>query len=741
MITQEVYVKGIVQGVGFRPFVYTHAKRLKLNGYVNNSDIGVKIVLQGLKKDIKSFLKTLEDSPPLLSQIDSIKTAKISTTKTYSSFLITKSENQNNKSTIVSPDIATCDECLEDVRNSDNFRHNYALTNCTNCGPRYSIIKTVPYDRVNTSMNKFKLCNLCQDEYTNPENRRYHAQPLACEKCGAKLVLYDNQGKALSTDLKAIQKIAQYINEGLIVAIKGVGGFHIVCDSTNDETLKSLRQKKRRVAKPFAVMFKDIDSLKRSASVTKKEQEIIQSKERPIVVVSKKESNLSSLIAPNIDRIGCFLPYTALHHLLFDFLNNPIVATSANLSSEPILRFKDEIIEKLPHIVDYVLDFNRDIINACDDSVVQVVNNELMLLRSARAYAPKAFYLQEKSSKKILALGANQKSTIAIAFENSIIVSPHIADLDSISSLQYFERTIETFKNFYDFKPDVIVCDKHPAYESTKWARRQDIEIVQVQHHYAHVLATMCEYKLSLDVLAFSFDGTGYGDDGNLWGGEVLIANKSSYKRAYHLKYFKLLGAQKAIKEPKRVALSLLFDNFSLEEVLNLNLWCVKSFKNSEIKFHHKAWEKGLNAPLCSSMGRLFDSIASFSNLAQNQSYEGECGLLIEKNYDEDIKQAYTYEIKDNEIDISLMIKQIIKDKNSAIICSKFINTVVDIIISIVKKEKNLEVILTGGVFQNRVLLQLVIKKLKQLNRVYYISKSVPLNDAGISLGQIYHQI
>ncbi|RXJ68181.1 carbamoyltransferase HypF [Halarcobacter ebronensis] len=733
-----IEVKGIVQGVGFRPFVYTLALKNKLFGWVNNDDKGVNIHLEGNSLNIKNFLDELEKNPPPLAKIDSINTKNIKI-KNYNSFEITKSETTSNKSTIISPDMAICQDCINDIKNENNFRYNYALTNCTNCGPRYTIIKTVPYDRVNTSMSKFEMCDDCKKEYEDPTNRRYHAQPVSCQKCGPQITLFDKQNQILATELEAIKEITSKINSGQIVAIKGMGGFHLICDATNEKILKELRKRKNRPSKPFAVMFKDIQQVKEFAEISIKEEEIILSKEKPITLVKSKKNLLSFEVAPHIDRVGCFIPYTPLHIILFNYLDNPIVATSANLSDEPIIRSKDELLKKLGNVVDFVLDFDREIINACDDSVVQVVNDELMVLRDARGYAPTSLKLDKKVDKKILALGANQKSTIALAFEDNLVLSPHIGDLNSLRSMEYFQRTIKTFESFYDFRPELIVCDKHPNYESVKWALNQDIEVVQIQHHYAHVLSTMAEYKLDEEVLAFSFDGTGFGDDGNIWGGEVFLANRKSYKRVNHFNYFRLLGGEKSIKEPKRVALSLLFETFSLEEILELKIPTVEAFFQNEIKLMHTIWQKALNAPLTSSLGRVFDAIASFANIVQTQSYEGETGLQIEMAYKNEIKESYSYELKNGVISLEKAIKQIVKDNNKELICSKFINMLVEIVLDI-SKSYDLPIILTGGVFQNRTLLELITKKLEENKRRYYYSKRVPLNDGGISIGQIYSQ-
>lgn len=741
MKTLQIEIKGIVQGVGFRPHVYNLALKHDIKGWVNNDEKGVNIVVYSFEENCQNFINELKNNPPVLARIDSLEIKEITKIKEYKSFEIIQSTNQNNKTTIVSPDMAICQDCIDDINEKNNFRYNYALTNCTNCGPRYSIIKTVPYDRENTSMSEFELCQKCKEEYENPTNRRYHAQPVACETCGPNVILY-NKNKEVSSNIEAIEQCARFIDDGKIVAIKGLGGFHLICDATNSKVVKELRLRKNRPNKPFAVMFDNIETVKDYTKLSSKEEEFLNSKEKPIVLVKKSENTkLCEEVAPRIDRLGCFIAYTPLHHLLFKFTNKPLVATSANLKDEPIIRFKDEILQKLGHVVDFVLDFNRDIINSCDDSVIQVVNNDILKLRNARGYAPTAINLQKKTNKRILALGANQKSAIALAFENNLILSPHIGDLNSIDAVEYFIRTIDTFKRFYDFEADVIVCDKHPNYESVKWAKSQDIKLVQVQHHYAHILSTMAEYKLEKDVLGIAFDGTGYGNDGNIWGGEVFVCNKKEYKRAYHLKYFKLLGGEKAVKEPKRIALSLLFDIYSLEEILKQKNSVVNVFSANEIKLLHTMWQKALNAPLTSSIGRLFDAIASISDLAHIQSYEGETGLLIEQNYDENIEDIYSYRLNDDEIDISSMIKEMLEDKQTKLICSKFINTLAQIILDISNRYDDLEVVLSGGVFQNKTLLELVTKKLENQNKKYYYSKQIPLNDGGISVGQIYHII
>lgn len=741
MITKKITIRGIVQGVGFRPFIYQLAQKHVLKGWVNNDDKGVTIVVSSSEQSIDDFIKEITQSPPPLAKIDDITTTSIEY-EAFDDFQIKKSINSGNKTTLVSADIAVCDDCLREMADANDRRYQYAFTNCTNCGPRYSIIRTVPYDRPHTSMKKFVMCKECKKEYEDPMNRRYHAQPICCPNCGPQIKLYDNQNNEIQTGLKALDEVVNRLMLGDIIAIKGLGGFHLMCDASSNYAVKKLRQRKNRPSKPFAVMCKNSFQAQELALINEAEMNILCSKEKPIVLLKQQESSsLSIEVAPRIDRIGLFLPYTPLHELLFEKFNKPLVATSANLSDEPIIRKKDELVRKLGFVVDYILDFDREIINACDDSVVQVVNNHLQKLRNARGFTPGVIQLPHTSKKSILAIGANQKNTIALTVEDKAIVSPHIGDLNSIEAMEYFDRTVETFKKFYDFTPELIVCDKHPNYETTKWAKAQNIPLVQIQHHYAHVLSCMAEYQLDTKVLAFAFDGTGYGDDGNIWGGEVFIASKKEYVRIKHFQYFQLLGGELAIKQIKRLGLSLLFENYTLQELLGLNNPCLKAFSNKEIELLHTVWNKGLNTVMTSSVGRLFDAVCSLAGLEQNVSYEGESGLLIEQLYDKTVQGHYDYDIKEEVIDVSSAITQIVCEQDAELICTKFINMLIEIMVEISNNNPTLPVVLTGGVFQNRTLLEGITARLDALNRNYYYSKEVPLNDAGIAIGQIYSQL
>ncbi len=429
-------------------------------------------------------------------------------------------------------------------------------------------------------MKFFKMCKACEEEYKNPLDRRYHAEPIGCWDCGANLSLFDREKEIDIDRKKVIEKSIELLEGGNILAIKGVGGYHLVCDATNKEAIKRLRKRKRRPTKPFAIMVKDLEMAKELAYINEMEEELLTSKERPIVLLKSKIED--EFIAPNISKIGLFLPYTPLHLLILNGLNRPIIATSANITDEPIATNKKSII-KLSNIYDYLLDHNREIVNGCDDSVVMVVKNQTIFIRRARGYTPISIQLPFKLNRKVLAVGANQKNTVAIGFEDRAILSPHIGDLDGIKSVEYFKENIENLKRIYRFKPEIVVHDRHPSYESTRYAKSLNMEKREVQHHYAHILAVMAEKSITQKVLGVAFDGTGLGDDGNLWGGEFLICDYQSYKRVAHFRYFKLLGGEKAIREPRRVALSLLFDIFG-EEALNLRNPITHSLYKNRIK-------------------------------------------------------------------------------------------------------------------------------------------------------------
>lgn len=755
-MNKKIEISGLVQGVGFRPFVYQLASRYELRGYVQNNSTGVQIELEGNLDSVDVFMQALTQELPPLARIDSLHSVD-GNVEGHKIFQIIPSDDDTDKSALISPDIALCDACLAEMNDPSNRRYNYPFINCTDCGPRYSIMESVPYDRTNTSMRFFAMCKQCEQEYTNPLDRRFHAQPISCFECGPTVTLFDSRGTLLSQEVKAIEMAAQAVMDGKIIALKGLGGFHLICDATNPSAVSRLRQKKKRPDKPFAVMFTDIQMLKVSAEISPEEERLIRSKEKPIVITTKRQiSEVCEEVAPGIDRIGVFLPYTPLHKLLLQGIQKPIVATSANLRDQPIIREAKHVIEHLGDVVDFVLDHDREIINTNDDSVVQLAADKTIFLRMARGFTPKSIKLPFKSKKNILALGANQKNTISLIFEDTLVISPHIGDLDSIEAFEYFERTVETFKRIYDFTPEVIVCDKHPHYETTKWAhqlkeRDASMSLIEVQHHYAHLLAAKAEHRLSGKVLGFAFDGTGYADDkvssvaredtveyARIWGAEVMIADEHEYERVYSLRPFRLLGGDKAVKEPRRSALSVLFEYLSLDEVLNLDIPLRSGFSRGEVELLHKAWEKGLNAPYSSSMGRLFDAVASLSGLLQISSFEGESGLKMEAHVDDSITQGFDFTIQEGLIDLGPMLRDVITMRDRVTIISMFFNTLVKIIEEIALRHPELPLVFSGGVFQNRVLVEKIGKRFKELGRSVYFQNETAINDGGISLGQAW---
>ncbi|WP_353661406.1 carbamoyltransferase HypF [Hydrogenimonas sp. SS33] len=746
-------ITGIVQGVGFRPYFYRLARRYGLGGYVRNDEKGVEALIEGKESALEGFLETLPAELPPLARIDEMQVRAVPASG-YVGFEILSSSAKSEKSTAVSPDMAVCDACLKEMRDPDDRRFGHAFITCTDCGPRYSIIRTVPYDRPNTSMAEFPMCERCRIEYEDPSSRRYHAQPIACPECGPVLELWHKMedGRWRMEDgeqNRLIKEAACMIREGKIVAVKGLGGFHLLCDATNAETVSELRRRKRRPSKPFALMVKDLEVAKRLAKIDADEEALLLSKERPIVLMRKRRNPKSKIrhspVAPGIDRIGLMFPYTPLHYLLFDFLDVPLVATSANLSDEPIIRDGEALRLKLGHVVDAMLDHNREIVNACDDSVAQLVGGRVQWLRVARGIAPLTLPLERKVEKPLLGVGANQKSTIALALDDKIVVSPHIGDLAGIEAVEYFDRTVKTFERFYDFKPEIIVSDLHPGYESTKWAQNRIeaphtscLSLQKIQHHYAHALAVMAEHGWRDSALAIVWDGTGYGEDGTIWGAEALLCDANAYERVASLRPFRLLGGEKAVREPRRAALGMLFELLGLEEVLALKSPTVATFDPQEIRLLHRAWARKANAPITSSMGRLFDAVASLTGLCQEVSYEGESGLLLEAQAIRDgkwkMEDGKLLVLKDGIIDWEPLLRRLIGGQEVS--ASAFIDGLAATVVALCGRYPDLPVILAGGVFQNRTLMERLLPRLQKRN--VFLPRRLPPNDAAVSLGQVW---
>lgn len=742
-----IKVEGIVQGVGFRPYVYKIAQEYSLTGWVNNNSEGVYIDIEGEEKAVEDFVDKLKNNPSPLVRIENI-TIENRELMHYRGFEIKKSERKDEKITLISPDMGTCSDCIKDIKDPQNRRYKYPFTNCTNCGPRFSIIKSIPYDRDKTTMDKFIMCNECSNEYSNPLDRRFHAQPNACSKCGPALWIEDSKGNYIKFD-DPIEWTKENINLGKIFAVKGIGGFHLACNAKNKKTVDELRNRKKRPHKPLAVMMKDIETVKKYCYLEKSEEKLLLEQRRPIVLLKKKENcSLPDNIAPNQNTLGVMLPYTPLHELLFENDIEVLIMTSANINGFPIEFENESALRNLGGIVDYFLIHNRDIFIPIDDSVVKVVNNKPRMIRRARGYAPEP--VKKINSREILACGANMLNTFGISKEGFVFLSQHNGDLENLETYEHYERNIEHFKNIFGFNPQYICCDMHEGYMSTQYAKNYNKPVVMIQHHHAHICSCMAENDVEEKVIGVAFDGTGYGIDGKIWGSEFLICDYNEFTRKAHLDYVKMPGGDMAVKEPWRMAVSYIYkvlkdklinDKYSYDDIL-LKLYGEKSINIV------KAIESNINSPETSSMGRLFDSVASIIGLSDKVTYEGQAAMELEALIEEEGTDSYSYEILNKDkyvIDISNALYDIVFDAingvDKKIISLKFHNMIVNFTIEMcnrIRKESNInKVALSGGVFQNAYLLKKIIEGLEKDKFIVYTHKNVPCNDGGIALGQI----
>jgi len=735
----KIFVTGVVQGVGFRPFVFNLADSLGLKGYVLNSTFGVQIEVEGEEEKLFVFLNKLQKETPPLSRIYSLE-YKFLLPCGYKSFEIRRSEEDGELSVSILPDIATCKDCLKELFDPKDRRYRYPFINCTNCGPRWTIIEKLPYDRKNTSMKNFKMCDECYREYTDPKNRRFHAQPNACPVCGPHVELVLKDRKLLKEE--ALSETVSLLKEGKILAIKGLGGFHLVCDATNEEAVKELRLRKRREEKPFAVMFPSLEEVKKHAAVSLLEERALTSVEAPIVILRKKaHSNLAPSVSPDTSTVGAFLPYTPLHHLILREFSKPVVATSCNLTDEPIMKDNEEALSVLGKIADGVLIHNRPIVRRCDDSVVRIFSNRQVSIRRSRGFVPLPVILPFELKRPVLALGVHMKNTVAVGKGNKVYLSQHIGDIDNSLAEEFFEEVVEDMLKLFDVDPEVVVSDFHPGYYSVKYGeRRFKDRLVKIYHHHAHIVSCLAENEVPLDekVLGLAFDGTGYGKDGTIWGGEFLLADYRNFEREFTLKPFPLPGGDKAVKEPYRVAVSLLLlSGIEPEEVL--------SVEPKKLRFVSQMVEKGINSPLASSMGRLFDGVSAILGIKCQVSYQAQGAVLLEEKASFSAESGvYPYLIDEGFVDWRPLIRSVVDDLKKGVsvsdIAKKFHNTVVAFSLD-VAKEVALKfgvkgVALSGGVFQNRAVSEGLEAKLKKEGFKVYVHQIVPPNDGGISLGQ-----
>jgi hydrogenase maturation protein HypF len=775
----QITVKGVVQGVGFRPYVYTLASGLDLKGYVTNTAEGVLIDVEGPRLEV--FLQRLPKEAPLLSQIADVSVTPLPFLG-YPEFIIRESVDGGDSRpfTLVSPDASICPDCLREMLDPSDRRYLYPFINCTNCGPRYSITRSVPYDRPNTTMAAFTMCDACSKEYRDPKDRRFHAQPNACPKCGPEIEFRMRSAKLKGNE--ALTKCIDTLVKGGIVAIKGLGGFHIACDAMNDAAVRTLRERKRRSNKPFGVMMPDVETVRRFCEVSEAEREQLESGTRPIVLLRKKgEHGLSDAVSPNNKYLGCMLPYTPLHYLLFYRSNSAfqaLVMTSGNLSEEPIVHDDEEAFKKLSGIVDAFLTHNRDIFMRVDDSVIRIRNSEcgmrnnknnepgtsnpeLSFIRRSRGYAPEAIPLHEEGPE-VLGCGADLKNTFTLTKGGYAIPSQHIGDMENYETLKFFEECLENLKAVYRVDPVAIVHDLHPGYMTTRWAKEQGtrvkgqgaskrIETFSLQHHYAHIGSVMAEHGLREKVIGVAFDGTGYGTDGTLWGGEFLIADIDGFERVGQFKYIPLPGGEAAIREPWRTAISYIADAAGEKAFAYLEqLGFVQRYGKEHVQQIVTIARSKELSPLSSGAGRLFDAVSAMLGICDVNSFEGEAATALESYVQNGIDGEYQVELKRGNgytiVDFSRTVLDIFGDLtmkiDRGVIATRFHNTIAAVIKTMVcdvsKLQGSADVALSGGTFQNLYLLNRTSQLLKADGLIVHVNQKVPCNDAGISLGQAY---
>ncbi len=748
----QILVRGIVQGVGFRPFVFSLAKRRSLRGQVLNNTTGVLIDVEGESNTIRQFINELESDPPPLSLIESIECSSSLDPANYLDFRIVESDSSGERFIPISADIATCADCLRELFDSRDRRYLYPFINCTNCGPRFTIIEGVPYDREKTTMRDFAMCAACRAEYENPSDRRFHAEPMACPACGPRFFLTDANGREVEID-NAFEKARRLLRDGKIIAIKGIGGFHLACDALNNEAVERLRERKYREDKPFAMMAATVESIGEHCFVSGAEEEMLRSPRRPIVLLERKPDSLipnaliPHAVAPGVNKLGFMLPYSPHHYLLFADLDRPLVMTSGNISDEPISYEDKDGLERLAAIADYFLIHDRRIHIRTDDSVTRLFAGREMVVRRSRGYAPAPIKTSFKFDREILACGAELKNTFCLTHEKFAFVSHHIGDLENLETLRSFTEGIEHFKQLFNLKPEVIAYDFHPEYLSTKYAQSLADELtkVGVQHHHAHVASCMADNLIEGEVIGVAMDGLGFGSDGRFWGGEFFVADFLEAERVAHLDYIPMPGGAKAIREPWRMAAVYLHRALG-DEFLNLPITFATKLDRSRWEVIHKMARTGTNSPETSSMGRLFDAVSSLIGLRDMVRYEGQAAIELEAIADHSCKQCYEFELAGNgsiikaEAVIHRVVQDLLNGISSATVSAKFHLSVANLITSVAEKirdERRLNrVALSGGVFQNMFLLESACRLLKAAGFEVFTHSRVPPNDGGISLGQ-----
>ncbi|MEW5744671.1 MAG: carbamoyltransferase HypF [Nitrospirota bacterium] len=777
-----VQVTGVVQGVGFRPFVYHLALKHRLKGFCRNVTRGVLIEVESDdaagsrgEEAIEAFVHELRTAPPPLSRIDTLSVERLAGGGRYRDFSIRESHAEEGSFTLISPDIAVCPDCLKELQDPHDRRYRYPFINCTSCGPRYSIVRDIPYDRAKTTMAAFPLCAACAREYHDPGDRRFHAQPNACPACGPNVELIAHGARSSAED--PIQAVVELLKQGAIVAVKGLGGFHLCCDATNEGAVGRLRERKRKSNKPFALMVPDAAAAGMVCFLSDEERRLLESRIRPIVLLRKRlPSPLAAPVAPGNDSLGVMLPYTPLHCLLF--LDPPssgspltaLVMTSGNRTEEPIVITNEEALEKLSPLADAFLLHNRDIYMRVDDSIVHVLRQqsavgnqqsapEITIVRRARGFVPETIEIGEECGAEVLACGADLKNTFCLTKGTKAIVSQHIGDLEHYAAQGFFRETLKNLKNTFRVEPAVIAHDLHPDYFSTKlalaYAEQHGIPSGQrtaVQHHHAHIAACMAEHGLTGAVIGIAFDGAGYGDDGAVWGGEVLRADRASFERVAHLGYVPLPGGDRAAREPWRCAAAYLYETFGEDALAALPSFAER-FDRRERDLVMTMIRNRINTPLTSSAGRLFDAAASLLGIRDRITYEGEAAVGLEMAAHackEEIREPYPYNKKDispgrcGDIDVRPMIRSIVGDIKRGVappvIARRFHHTLAAVIVDAAVEARSAygihDVVLSGGVFQNRLLYGSAAAALREAGFTVRLHRKVPVNDGCISLGQ-----
>ncbi len=739
-----ITIRGAVQGVGFRPFVYQWARQIGITGWIANTSFGVIIEAEGPEIQLREFVQGIALHAPPLARIESLTEERVKAVG-YQGFVIRESQAQAGESVSIVPDLSICADCTRELLEPSDRRFRYPFINCTNCGPRFTIIRDIPYDRPLTTMDAFPMCPDCDHEYHDPMDRRFHAQPDACAQCGPELSWLESDHQSTGNE-SSLEQAAQALLTGKIVAIKGLGGFHLACLADDDQAVLELRQRKHRWGKPLAVMMSDVEMVRQYCQLSQVEEELLCSQRRPIVLLAKSGQALAPSVSPGVSELGVMLPYTPLHLLLTQAVQRPLVMTSGNLSEEPLCKDNDEAQQRLAAIADAFLMHNRGIESRCDDSLMRVFDEAPLMLRRARGYAPEPFFL-DQDGPDLLAAGPEQKNTFCLVKGRKAILSPHLGDLDNTATMDHYIEMLGKLSRLFRVSPQVVACDLHPGYGATQYAKTMvGVELVEVQHHHAHIAACMAEHHLQGPVIGVAYDGTGLGSDGTIWGGELLIANLTGFTRAASLAPTPLPGGDQAIRHPARMAAAYLTDHLGLMEAE----WpepLRRAIGSNAALLEHQI-KTGLNSPLSSSMGRLFDGVGALLGNCTRASYEGQAAVELETLAARGDHPPYPFQLDEagdrTVVSVTPIMAAILDDLNRGIdrsvIAARFHATVaaftLDLCLKISQDTGIRIVCLGGGVWQNRRLLSATVVGLRQLGLTPYWAQMVPINDGGIAFGQ-----